>query len=94
MGDDITKRIADILGSPVVAPDVAEITATGAAYAAGFATGFWAGLDELRANYKITHRWRPAIGDHDRARGVAAWRRGVDRTLGLVEPEPVAARAT
>jgi glycerol kinase len=85
---------ADVLGSPVVAPDVAEITATGAAYAAGLATGFWAGLDELRANYKITHRWQPAIGDDDRARGVAAWRRGVDRTLGLVEREPVAARAT
>jgi glycerol kinase len=85
---------ADVLGSPVVAPDVAEITATGAAYAAGLATGFWAGLEELRANYKITHRWQPAIGDDDRARGVAAWRRGVDRTLELVEPEPVAARAT
>jgi glycerol kinase len=30
---------ADILGSPVAAPAIAEITATGAAYAAGLATG-------------------------------------------------------
>jgi glycerol kinase len=82
---------ADILGSPVVAPDVAEITATGAAYAAGLATGFWAGLDELRANYTITHRWQPRMGGGERAAGVAAWRRGVDRTMGLVAPEPVAA---
>jgi glycerol kinase len=81
---------ADILGSPVVAPDVAEITATGAAYAAGLATGFWAGLDELRANYTITHRWQPRMGADERAAGVAAWRRGVDRTMGLVAPEPVA----
>jgi hypothetical protein len=29
----------------------------------------------------------------ERVRGISAWRRGVDRTLGLVEPEPVAARA-
>ncbi len=60
---------ADVLGSPVVAPEVAEITATGAAYAAGLAIGFWAGLDELRANYTITHRREPAIGGDDRVRG-------------------------
>ena len=38
----------------MAAPAVAQITATGAAYAAGLATGFWSGLDELRANYTIT----------------------------------------
>ena len=53
---------ADILGSPVAAPAVAEMTATGAAYAAGLATGFWSGLDELRANYTITRRWQPRMG--------------------------------
>ena len=76
---------ADILGSPVAAPAVAEITATGAAYAAGLATGFWSGLDELRANYTITRRWQPGMDADERARGVAAWR-GVDRTLGLTRP--------
>ena len=77
---------ADILGSPVAAPAVAEITATGAAYAAGLATGFWSGLDELRANYTITRRWQPEMDSDERARGVAAWRSGVDRTLGLTRP--------
>lgn len=67
------------------------MTATGAAYAAGLATGFWASLDEPRANYTITHRWDPAIGGDDRARGVAVWRQGIDRTLNLAAPEPVAA---
>jgi glycerol kinase len=79
---------ADLLGAPVVAPAVAEITATGAAYAAGLATGFWSGLDELRENYTITRRWQPDMGAEERARGVAGWRRGIDRTMGLVEPEP------
>ena len=32
---------ADILGVPVVRPEVAETTALGAAYAAGMAVGFW-----------------------------------------------------
>ena len=82
---------ADLLDAPVVAPAVAEITATGAAYAAGLATGFWAGLDELRSNYEITRKWQPKMDDDERARGVAGWRRGIERTLDLVEPEPVAA---
>jgi len=79
---------ADLLGAPGVAPAVAEITATGAAYAAGLATGFWSGLDELRENYTITRRWQPEMDADARARGVADWRRGVDRTMGLVEPKP------
>jgi glycerol kinase len=82
---------ADLLGAPVAAPSVAEITAVGAAYAAGLATGFWAGLDELRDNYAITRRWQPRMGIDERARGVADWRRGIDRTLGLSPAEPVAA---
>jgi glycerol kinase len=79
---------ADVLGSPMAAPAVTEITATGAAYAAGLATGFWSGLDELRANYTITRRWQPQMSSDERADGVAAWRRGIDRTLDLVERQP------
>ena len=79
---------ADLLGSSVVAPAVAEITATGAAYAAGLATGFWSGLDELRANYTITRRWEAQMDAETRAEGVAAWQRGIDRASGLVVKEP------
>jgi glycerol kinase len=77
---------ADLLSAPVVGPAVAEITATGAAYAAGLATGFWSGLDELREHSDITRRWEPGMDNDDRARGVADWRRAIDRTLGLATP--------
>ena len=83
---------SDLLGAPVAAPAVAEIIATGAAYTAGLATGFWAGLDELRANYTITRRWEPKMDTDERAGRVADWRRGIDRTLDLVVPEPVVPR--
>jgi glycerol kinase len=78
---------ADVLGSPVAVPAVTEITATGAAYTAGLATGFWSGLDELRANYTISRRWQPQMPPDERANGVASWRRAVDRTLGLADPD-------
>ena len=38
---------ADVLGVPVVRPQVTETTAMGAAYLAGLATGFWAGPDAV-----------------------------------------------
>jgi glycerol kinase len=84
---------ADLLDTPVVAPAVSEITATGAAYAAGLATGFWAALDELRANYAVTRKWCPKMVADERARGLTAGAAGIRRTLGLATPKAVAARA-
>ncbi len=82
--DDLLMQFqADVLDAPLAAPSVSEITATGAAYAAGLATNFWSGLDELRANYKITRRWQPKLDPDARAAGLAAWHRAVDRTFGL-----------
>ena len=46
--DLLMQLQADILGRPVVAPAITEISALGAAFAAGLAVGFWRDLDELR----------------------------------------------
>jgi glycerol kinase len=77
---------ADILGRPVVAPPIAETSALGAAYAAGLAVGFWLDFDELRAMDRIAHRWEPEMSEADRQTGIARWHKGVERTLGWVEP--------
>jgi len=77
---------ADILGRPVVVPRMTETTALGAAYAAGLAVGFWDGLDELRAMDRPGRRWDPTMDEATRAAGIARWQKGVERTLGWVEP--------
>jgi glycerol kinase len=77
---------ADILGRPVMATPITEITALGAAYAAGLAVGFWGGLDELRAMDRPGRRWEPAMDGATRAAGIARWHRGVERSLGWVDP--------
>jgi len=77
---------ADILDRPVVAPPIAETSALGAAYAAGLAVGFWSGLDELRAMDRVARRWEPDMDEATRAAGIARWHKGVERTLGWVEP--------
>ena len=57
---------ADMVGVPVIRPQVAETTALGAAYAAGLAVGFWKNLDDLRANWQIEKTWQPKMATEKR----------------------------
>ena len=52
---------ADLLGVPVIRPEVAETTALGAGYAAGLATGFWSEVEDLRENWVEDKRWEPTM---------------------------------
>nr|MCW2728196.1 glpK [Aeromicrobium sp.] len=76
---------ADVLGVPVSRPVVAETTALGAAYAAGLAVGYWAGTDELVANWNESKQWEPAWTPAQRDAGHAQWKKAVERTFGWVD---------
>ena len=80
---------ADILGSAVVAPAIAETTALGAAYAAGLAVGFWRGLDELRSMDRPPRRWEPGCRAATEPPAMARWHKGVERSLGWVGVHPL-----
>jgi len=71
---------ADILGTPVVRPTVAETTALGASYAAGLAVGFWSSLDELRSNWQVDRTWEPQWSAEERETGRSKWKKAVQRT--------------
>ena len=60
---------ADVLGVPVVVPEVSETTALGAAYLAGVATGTWTEAD-VRSMWREAARYEPAMA-RGRARGAA-----------------------
>ncbi len=76
---------SDILGVPVVRPQVAETTALGAAYAAGLAVGFWDNLDDLRANWQVEKIWQPAMAADECEKLYRGWLKAVERTFGWVE---------
>jgi glycerol kinase len=78
---------ADILGVPVVRPQVAETTALGAAYAAGLAVGFWDNVEELRHNWLVDRTWEPAMGAAERQRLYKGWLKAVERTMHWVDPD-------
>ncbi|HTE64482.1 MAG TPA: glycerol kinase GlpK [Solirubrobacteraceae bacterium] len=72
---------ADLLGVPVVVPEVAETTALGAAYLAGVTAGLWTEAD-TRAMWTEARRYEPRMGDDERASLLADWRRALERARG------------
>jgi glycerol kinase len=76
---------SDILGVPVIRPQVAETTALGASYAAGLAVGFWNSLDDLRKNWKVDKTWKPAMDETKRDGLFKGWLKAVQRTFNWVE---------
>jgi glycerol kinase len=70
---------ADVLGVPVVRPQVTETTAMGAAYLAGLATGFWANPEDLRSKRQGDVRFEPKMEAAERAQRRGQWQRAVER---------------
>jgi glycerol kinase len=76
---------ADVLGTPVLRPVVAETTALGAAYAAGLALGFWKDKAELKAQWAVDRRWDPGVDAGVRERWYSGWKKAVSKSLDWVE---------
>jgi glycerol kinase len=72
---------ADVLGAPVVVPEIAETTALGAAYLAGIATGRWS-APQVAEMWREAARYEPRMGDGERESLLAEWRRAVERSRG------------
>ncbi len=77
---------ADILGVPVLRPEVIESTAQGAAYLAGIGAGIWK-LDDLKEVQKIDHDFEPDMSEETRKRLYENWNKAVKRTIGWLEDE-------
>jgi glycerol kinase len=72
---------ADVLGVPVVVPEIAETTALGAAYLAGIATGRWS-AERVAQMWREAARYEPRMGETERVRLLGEWRRALERSRG------------
>jgi glycerol kinase len=72
---------ADVLGVPVIVPEVAETTALGAAYLAGIATGRWT-LDQVREMWREAARYEPSMDEGEREELLGRWREALARARG------------
>jgi glycerol kinase len=86
VGNELLMQFqADMLGVPVIRPQVTETTALGAAYAAGLAVGFWSGADDVRANWAEDKRWLPQMAEDEKNALFSGWTKAVQRTLDWVD---------
>jgi glycerol kinase len=69
---------ADMLGVPVVVPEIAETTALGAGYLAGVATGLWT-EEEVRSMWREATRYEPTMTADRRESLLAGWHAALDR---------------
>ncbi len=77
VNDDLMQFQADLLGVPVVRPQVVETTALGAAFLAGLAVGVYAGRDELAALWRAERRFEPRMSRDEAAARMARWAHAV-----------------
>ena len=64
---------ADLLGIPVVRPQITETTALGAAYLAGLATGVFRDTDELAARWRVERTFEPQMPRERAGELIAGW---------------------
>ena len=70
---------ADLLGVPVVRPQVSETTALGAAYLAGLAVGFWKDQKEIATQWQVDRRFVPTMKPGARKEATRQWQRALER---------------
>ncbi|MBA7592606.1 Glycerol kinase [subsurface metagenome] len=78
---------SDILGVPVVRPQVAETTALGAAYLSGLAVGYWKDKDEIAQKWKVDKEFKPNMDEKIKERLYKGWKKAVSRSLNWEEKE-------
>ena len=71
---------ADMLGCPVLRPEIRETTALGAAYLAGLAEGIWDSPEQIREQWALERRFQPSMEEKERHRLFTQWHRAVERS--------------
>jgi glycerol kinase len=72
---------ADVLGAPVVVPEVEQTTALGAAYLAGVGAGMWS-QDRVASSWRARSRYEPTMSDDQRQHLLAEWHAAVHTARG------------
>ena len=77
---------ADVLGLPVVATEITQSTALGAAYLAGLGIGAWT-IEEVRDGDRGRRRYEPSMSVDERHALLRQWRRALERSRGWAQEE-------
>jgi glycerol kinase len=78
---------SDILGVPVVRPQVIETTALGAAYLSGLAVGYWKDKEEIAQKWKVDREFSFNMDEKTKEKLYKGWKKAVSRSLKWEEKE-------
>jgi glycerol kinase len=81
VNDLLMQFQADLLGIPVVRPEVIETTALGAAYLAGLAVGVYHDTEQLAAMWQVQRVFQPTLPRERAQEMMAGWERAVRQTV-------------
>jgi len=85
--DLLMQMQADLLGAPVVRPQLRETTALGAAYLAGLAVGYYDSVESISKQWSVDSRFDPQMDTSEVERKRTQWNRALERSMGWIEPE-------
>jgi glycerol kinase len=77
VNDLLMQFQADLLGIPVLRPEVTETTALGAACLAGLSTGYFKDMAQLSALWRVERRFMPTMGRAQAEEAMVRWERAV-----------------
>ena len=81
VNDLLMQFQADLLGIPVVRPEVTETTALGAASLAGLQAGVFSGLDDLGGRWRAERTFYPNLAREQAQEKMARWEKAVRQTV-------------
>jgi glycerol kinase len=81
VNDLLMQFQADLLGIPVLRPQVIETTALGAAYLAGLTAGIYQSPQEIAQHWRVERQFEPRISRDEADHKMASWDRAVRQTL-------------
>ena len=81
VNDLLMQFQADLLGIPVVRPEIVETTAWGAACLAGLSTGVWSSPDELASLWRTERRFEPRLDRSAADAAMERWEHAVRRAV-------------
>ena len=85
--DLLMQMQANLLGVPVVRPEVTETTALGAAYLAGLAVGYYDSVEDISKQWKVDARFEPDMERSEANRKMNQWSRAVKRAKNWAKEE-------
>jgi glycerol kinase len=81
VNDLLMQFQADLLGIPVVRPEVTETTALGAAYLAGLTAGVYTDVAQLSKLWRVERRFLPTMERAQAEEAMARWERAVRQAV-------------